>query len=465
MPENSGGGLNPVALAFMLCMGILLLALPRRYALIPLFAAACYMTMGQVVKIGGLNFSIIRILTLVGWLRLAVRREFRVFPLNGFDSMMLYWTIATVTTYTILWGTADAFVYKCGQAYDVIGLYILFRSLIRGIDEIAAAFRMFVFLIVPLALLMLVERATGRNLFAVFGGVPAVTLVREGVLRCQGPFPHSILAGTFAAALLPQFVSLWWQRGSGRLLAIIGVGCAAVITGASGSSGPVMTFACGMVGLAFWPWRLKMRAVRWGLVLVVILLQLAMKAPFWFLIAHLAVRSGSDAFYRAYLIDRTIVHFGEWWLIGTKYQVPWGTKLTDITNMYVRVAIDGGMLTLMLFLTLLKRSFAGVGRALRAQRHASLPQQHCIWALGASLFAHVVTFLAVWYWDQNIVNWYLLLAMIGTVSAPAYLAQKQKRSLSGQVQPVPAVSSDQSWSWPSSVHDRQQAAQRLLLLD
>src|SRR5207302_10470392 len=117
---------------------------------------------------------------------------------------------------------------------------------------------------------------------------------------------------------------------------------------------------------------------------------------------------------------------------------------TDITNMYVRVAIDGGMLTLMLFLTLLKRSFAGVGRALRAQRHASLPQQHCIWALGASLFAHVVTFLAVWYWDQNIVNWYLLLAMIAIVSGPAYGVRKQTQELSVEIEIKAAAKPEQA---------------------
>jgi hypothetical protein len=464
MPEYLGG-INQMAFGLMVCMGILLLVLPRRYAFVPLFAAACYMTMGQVIKVGELNFSIIRILTLVGWLRLSLRREFRVFPLNTVDRAMLYWTVATVTIYTILWGTTDAFIYKCGYVYDAIGLYVLFRSLIRSIDEITTAFRMFVLLIVPLAVLMLIEKATGRNLFAIFGGVPAFTLVRDGVLRCQGPFPHSILAGTFAAALLPQFVALWWQRGSGRLLSIVGVGCAAVITAASGSSGPVMTFACGMIGLAFWPCRLKMRAVRWGLVLLLVGLQIVMKAPFWFVIAHMAVRSGSDAFYRAFLIDRTIAHFGEWWLIGTKYQVPWATKLTDITNMYVRVAMDGGLVTLVLFLTLLRRSFCGVGRALRAKRHAFTSQQHCIWALGASLFAHVMTFLAVWYWDQNIVNWYLLLAMIGTLSAPAYLVHKKERPASSQGQLAPAFSVDQSSSFSDSIQGTQQNAQRLLLLD
>ena len=416
MPEYAGG-FNSAAMTFMLCMGVLMLVVPRRYAVLPLFAAASYMTMAQRIEIAGLNFTIIRILTLVGWVRIAIRGEFRAIRINSLDKAMFWWTASSIVIYTLLWQTGQSFVYRCGQAYDAIGLYIFFRALIRDVEDIKSVFRMFALLLVPLAGLMMLEKATGQNLFAVFGGVPRTTLVREGVLRCQGPFPHSILAGTFAAALLPQFVALWWQGGSGRLLSLLGVGSVVIITAASGSSGPVMTFLCGMVGLLFWWWRFEMRKVRWALIGALVVVQFVMKAPFWFIIAHLAVRQGSDAFYRAFLIDRTIAHFSEWWLIGSRYQVPWATKLTDITNMYVRIALDGGLITLILFFTVLRRAFAGVGRSIRAKVNERTIQQRCIWALGATLFAHVMTFLAVWYWDQNIVNWYLLLAMIGSISS------------------------------------------------
>lgn len=38
-----------------------------------------------------------------------------------------------------------------------------------------------------------------------------------------------------------------------------------------------------------------------------------------------------------------------------------------------------------------------------------------IWSLGVSLFIHAVSFLSVSYFDQMIVFWYLLLAMISAV--------------------------------------------------
>ena len=412
---GSAQGLNPTAALFLLMMALLLLVLPRRYSLVPMFAAACYMTVGQVVMVGSLNFSIIRILTVVGWIRLTIRGEWRLFPLHVIDRAVLYWTAASVVIYTILWGTSAAFIYKCGQAYDAVGLYFVFRSLIRSFDEITAAFRLFVWLLIPLAGFMIIEKITGRNVFGVFGGVPDFTVVREGVLRCQGPFPHSILAGTFAAALVPFFLALWWQK-NGQFHSIIGLICSTAITVTSGSSGPFMTFACGLLGMGMWRLRFRMRHVRWGIVIGLLCVQLVMKNPFWFVIAHLGVFSGSTSYYRAFLIDQTIRHFSEWWLIGTKYEQPWAPMLIDITNMYVRVAFDGGLVALILFFLLLKRSYAGVGRAIRMRRLELIRDQRCIWSLGAALFAHTMTFLAVWYWDQNVVNWYILLAMIAAVS-------------------------------------------------
>jgi hypothetical protein len=441
MPQEPG--LNSIALAFTIAAGLLLFALPRRYALVPLFGAACCMTMGQSINVAGLNFTILRILTLVGWIRIIARGEFKGLSINSLDRAVLWWSISSVTIYTILWGTSTAFIYKCGNIYDAIGLYVLFRSLVRNISEIVKAFKVLAILMIPLAAFMLLEKATGRNVFGVFGGVPTITLVRDGVLRCQGPFPHSILAGTFAAALVPFFLALWSIKGA-RAAAMLGLICSTIITLTSGSSGPVMTYGCAIVGFSLWKWRFRMRVVRWGIVLGLLVLQLMMKTPVWFVIAHLGVFSGSTAYYRAFLIDQTIRHFFEWWIIGTKYELPWAPLLTDITNWYVRNAFDGGLLTLILLFVILKRSFSGVGRAMRLKVHQTREAQRCIWALGSALFAHCMTFLAVWYWDQNIVNWYLLLAMTATVATPCYAPRRiadASRSLSpGFIKPAPAIS-------------------------
>jgi hypothetical protein len=81
--------INPIGLAFTLLMGILVLVLPRRYALLPVIILTCYMTMGMRVMVAGLNFTMLRILLLFGWARLILRGEFRSIKLNRIDRALL----------------------------------------------------------------------------------------------------------------------------------------------------------------------------------------------------------------------------------------------------------------------------------------------------------------------------------------------------------------------------------------
>ena len=401
--------LNPIAVAFTVVLAVAILVVPRRHAAVPVLVMASYMTGGQAVSILSLHFSMLRLLLLAGLIRVVLRREFRGLKFNTIDAAVALWMLSSVTVYTILWGSLDALVYKCGYIYDAAGLYFLFRCSIRSVPDVMRISKIASLILAPLALAMLAEKFTGRNVFFVFGGVPLLTDVRDGVLRCQGPFPHSILAGTFGAIWVPFFIGLIWQRQ--RALGLLGLLSATLITATAGSSGPLLSYVAGAGACAMWLLRHHMRKVRWGIVAGLGVLQLFMKTPVWFVIAHAGVFSGSSSYYRAFLIDRAIANIGEWWLIGTRYPHPWGPLLTDITDMYVRIAMDGGLITLILFFLILKRCFAQVGIGART-RELSRATRQTIWVLGATLFAHTVTFIGVWYWDFNIVNLYLILAMI-----------------------------------------------------
>jgi hypothetical protein len=406
--------INGIGISFMLMMGVLMLSLPRRHALFPVVAMICYMTMGQRLLIFGLNFTLIRLLMLFGFLRLVLHGEFQTSPLNRIDRVLVWWVVASIVTYTCLWKSQEAFVNRLGLAYDALGLYVLFRMLVRDLTDMQWVVRQFAWLVIPLALCMLFEKKTGYNPFSVLGGVSPETMVREGVLRCQGPFMHPILAGAFASALLPLFIGLW-QLQAHRVLACAASLSAILIIWAAASSGPLLALTAGAIGL--WLWRLRghMRAVRWLLSLTVLGLHFVMQAPVWFLIARAGVFGGSTGYHRAILIDRAIQHFPDWWLIGTYSTSDWGYYMFDVTNQYVLIAVQGGLLTLILFVAIIARCFGGVGRAVHDWADDHLKEKKFVWALGASLLVHCVNYVSVPYFDQNIVCWYLLLAMIATL--------------------------------------------------
>ena len=412
---------TPLGLTLLLSMGLLLLVVPRRYALLPVLVLACYMPIAQAVMVGGLHFYMLRILLIFGWLRLLIRGELRWRGLTAIDKAFLGWVLSGLILGSLLWGDMVGLVNRLGYAYDAIGVFFLFRALLRDQEDIIRAFKQLAILASPLAVFMVFEKFTGRNPFFVLGGVPEFDQVREGVVRSQAAFGHSILAGVFGATLVPYFVALWVLGGRSRWLAALGAVASMVITVSAGSSGPVMAYGAGALGLMMWRFRYRMRLVRWGIVAMLAGLQAAMKVPVWWAISHLSLFSGNTAFYRSNLIDKFIMNFADWWLVGTRSTQTWGFLVgqgpfqsADITNMFVRVGVDGGLLTLVLFLLVIVRCFRGVGVSFRAATTAgeSRSSQFTIWALGAALFTHIVAFFDVQYFDQNFVTWCLLLAMV-----------------------------------------------------
>jgi len=426
MPVEETSFLTPLGIGFIVAACLLILILPRKYALVPVVILTCYMTMGEDVLVGGLHFTMIRILVLVGWIRILIRGEIRGLQFNPIDKMFLAWVASDFVLNTILWHTGQAFVNRLGFAYNAIGMYFLFRFLVRDLSDVKRLFKMTAPFIVPLALIMVNEKLTDRNIFAAFGVVDPYTRIRDGVLRCQGPFAHPILAGSFGATLLPYFLCLWWQKGFGRILAMLGAAASFVICYTTGSSGPMFALMAGVLALIAWPFRKKLYLVRRGIVLGLIGLQAVMKAPVWFIFQRVSLFSGSTGDHRATLIDQAFHHFFEWALLGTQNTYIWGPdqNSTDITNTYLFQGIEGGLLTMILFIWVMVRCYRGIGLTVSNMEKESFSDKIAVWALGAALFSHTVNFFSIQYFDQNIVNWYLLLAMISTI-AGVHLLTKQ----------------------------------------
>ena len=408
---------------FTLAMGVLLIFLPRRYAVAPMVMATCFITIGQQVNILGAHFTIVRILVLLGWIRVILKGEIKSLRLNAIDYTLLFWVASSVVVPMIREPTTDVLNNRMGLAYNATGLFFLFRSVIRDMGDVERVIKIISVVIIPLALAMIIESMTGRNIFAVFGGVPEFTVVREGQLRCQGSFRSPILAGTFAATLLPLFISLWFSNRCKNRFAIFGFISASIITVTSSSSGPVSTYILGLIAFLFWRLRRNMREVRWIIAISLGLLHFViMKAPVWYLIAKISTIIGGTGWHRSYLIDQAIKYFNEWWLIGTSYTAHWmpyaqwnNPNMADITNQFISEGVGGGLITMLLFILLIVYCFRKIGVELPGIERHSKSSGLIVWGMGISLFSHVMSFLSVTYFDQIIVIWYLLLAMISSL--------------------------------------------------
>jgi hypothetical protein len=418
--------LNPLGLVMVLVCGLAMIVVSRRYAVWPMIVVVCFVASAQRVVILDLDFDLLRILVLCGWLRLFARHEFAGFTWKPIDYVLLTYASVNTITYTVLVGSSHAFINRLGFSFDAIGMYFLFRCLVRTWDDLNRIIMGFVLASVPAAAFFLIESRTGHNLFAVFGGVPEITTIRDGRLRCQGAFSHPIMAGCFWAGVLPLIAARWWSgRAAERRWVVVGGACALLVIYLCASSTPVMGVLFGVLGAALFVWRWRMRWVRWGIVLGLVALHLVMKAPVWHLISRVDIVGGSTGWHRYHLLDQAIKRFGEWWLLGTQTTAHWGAGLQDVTNHFILEGVRGGAATLGLFIAAIVLAFGGVGNMWR-RAGAHRERVALSWALGVALFVHCMNFLGVSYFGQIIMVWYLTLAIIGSLT-PTRAAVGQPR--------------------------------------
>ena len=441
--------MNLPVLIFMLLNAACILALPRKWAPLPLLVGACYMTLGQGVLIGPFNFTVIRILIGAGLLRLLLRGERLAGGMNKMDRLMMLWAVWAIVSVLFHNDMAHEHdpghevIFRLGLVYNTCGLYFLLRALCHTIEDVMGLCRMTALLLAPLAAEMVIEMISGSNLFAAFGGVPATSDVREGRFRAQGPFSHAILAGTVGAVSLPLFIGLWRLD---RRYAIIGTVAAVTMIVTCASSGPIMSFLAAIVSLWMWKRREKVALLRKLAIPFYILLDICMKAPAYYMLARMDIVGGSTGWHRAALIESSIAHFSEWWLGGTNFTrhwmptgVSWSPNHTDITNHYLNLGVIGGMPLMLIFIAILTKGFSFVGQILRGRPDLPVESQFMVWALGCSLFVHTMTFVSVAYFDQSFVLIYLTLGAIGSLYSAV-----------GTVEVVPGSAEDEFANFDSS---------------
>jgi hypothetical protein len=434
--------MTTLATLFLLISALALLTVPRRWAPLPLLAGACYMTLGQGIEIGPLHFPFIRLVMLVGFVRMLVRGERLPGGLNGLDWIMLAWAAAAMLSSAFV----QSFIGQAGTVYNTLGIYFLIRTFCQSLEDIIHVTVIMAFVLAPVALEMVNEQLTGRNLFAFLGGVPEVVVVRADKLRAQGPFSHGILAGTVGAACFPFMTGIWRLH---PLPARIGVCACLTMVLASSSSGPLMSVIFGIFALVLWRWRHLTRQMRIAAVVGYILLDLVMKAPAYYLIARIDLTGSSTGWHRAELIKQAIAHIDEWWFAGTLYTrhwmdygVSWSEDHCDITNQYIGYAVFGGLLLMLLFIAALWVAFRYVGDYLRRHPNGDPKKTWFVWSLGAALFAQAGSCVSVYYFDQSFVFLFLNLAVIGSLYSHVPLAstaEKVESSGSGSPEPTGTI--------------------------
>lgn len=404
----------------MLVAAAIILRSSRPAAVGCFLVSAAIIPLGQEIILAGLHFYFLRILISVVIVRIFLDKERPQFTFNKIDRVIACIIIVQTACGILRGAKAEVF----GNAFNSAGLYFGVRMLTSSSEDIKVHLKYMAIIAIIVGSVMMVERITHQNPFFILGGVPQFSEIREGKIRCQGPFRHPILAGCFGATLFPMLLGLWLAEPRHRKLLYCAVPASILIAFNATSSGAFLTLISALVGFALWPMRYRMNIFRWSVVVLLIILAINMKVPIWWIIAKISDIVGGGGWHRSYLIDVAIKHFSEWWLIGTSYTANWapgGEVLLidpnnmDITNHYIAQGVSGGILGLGLFLALITGCFRIIGQLIH-QRESAKISQKLSWTMGIALAGHCTAFISISYFDQMSVFWFWLLAVISSIS-------------------------------------------------
>ncbi|GAA5525537.1 hypothetical protein Maes01_02107 [Microbulbifer aestuariivivens] len=423
MPEYFAGALwadqtvaHPLGIAALIAALAFLFLVPRRYALLSLIFIAVALPGAQRIAVFSLDFTFIRIIILGTLLTAAVRGHTRGLRLGLADGLIGLAALWSLVAGGFLQGGFNGVVSALGDTINTLGAYLVGRIYIRSLADLHRLLLWLAAIAVPMLAFFIFEKLTGRNLFGLFGGVPEETMMRNDSLRAQGPFSHPLMAGVFWASLLPCLFALWMARVNSRLYLSVAILCMTLIVVMTASSTPLVAIALGVFAVAGFIVRRYLR-IMIGLAFVGLVgLHFTMEMPVWHLISRIDLSGGSTGWHRYNLIEQSINHFHEWWAFGTLHTGHWGWGLQDITNQYVLEGTTGGILQLLLFVALLACIFLQLSNTLRRTRNRA--SYWLLWGIGASLFVHCVSFLAVSYFGQTVPLFYLFLGGAASLTLP-----------------------------------------------
>lgn len=409
---------HPVAGLFVATMGALAFVPRPAAATLSMLAVCVFMPMDQRLVVGGLDFSMLRLIELVIVMRILIRGENRGLELDRVDRLVLFWVLSASFFYVVRVGPSG-FVTTLGYSFDALVSYFAMRMLVRTPGEAVSVWTQLAWLTIVLSLFMFYENVTRHNVFGMFSydGVD-VAPVRNGRVRAKGPFSHPILTGTFGAVAIPVFIGICLGQRGKRWLMVTACVSAMIIILACGSSGPLISLATAIFGWGLWRYRRHMKQFLWSGVGILVVLHFIRDKPVWHLILRVSTIIGGTGEQRYRLIDAFIRRFSEWALVGTDSTASWGWGLQDTTNHYVAQGVNGGLVTFILFILILRAAFVQLKHArvgFERFKGPRSPGALFAWGCSVSLAVHCVSFVSVSYFGQMLQLFLFFVASVPAV--------------------------------------------------
>ncbi len=407
---------TPSFLVLLFFLSIWVLVVRKEKIIVPLIIAMCFLPADISLKIGTLDFTAIRVIAFLGLLKIYFSGDHGRLEMNTIDKLfILYNVFGSIIYFISSYNKFGAFILKSGACVDSIILYIVLRNAIYTKDDIRLIIKTFSICVIILLPFAMFEFYSANNLFAILGR-SAISL-RNGEIRTATTFSHSILFGSFAAAIIPILYAEYKIKPS--IFKLLSISCCIFFVYASSSSGPIIVLMGVIFFLIFFKWKQYGSSFAWFMLATATFIHFIRNNPLWyFLYVGIKVKDSSTGWHRVLLMDAAVKEFWNWWLLGygdlgpqwhTKYWPYNHAKFTDVTNHYLLEGVRGGFFTMILFVFLCFKVIKTLGSFSISQNEVK--DQWLWWGFTVMMIAHCITFLSVAYFGQITMLLYLTIAV------------------------------------------------------
>ena len=422
-----------VTLTFALVLSVLVITLRPKHAFVAYVVGLLWYPAYLAVSIGTIDILVGRFVVTVLLMRCyfneGIRRKF---TWNRLDTLVTLSMVVYVGAYLITQVNpiAQTLEGRGGFVMDTWCAYLAARFIVTDRSKLISIIKCIGIAMVPLAILGVIESATGWQPFASmwrfspwFRGGRFVSEGRFGFARAVGPFSHAILFGGVFAMFLPLIYYFRREKGDWRSFAYIISGIVLLGALSSMSSGPWVMVIVVVFSLTMEKHKQLIKPLLIFLVFSCISIGILSNRPFYHVLASWANPLGGASWHRAKLIDLAIENFNEWWMVGYGDKDPgWGPQLgmgrSDITNEYILNGVRYGILGIIALCAVLAKAFRNLISTYRRLRHPEM--KSLCWAFGSLLFSVVVAWMSVSFFGQLSTLVYCSIGMIGSLCSPGF---------------------------------------------
>jgi hypothetical protein len=357
-------------------------------------------------EFGSLNFNAIRILALALIVRSTLYGEKSILPRSTKTIIALY-SISLLLASFFHDGVASGPAYICGLLLQTVGILYSFSIYMTDKNSMSRLFVNTLQAIIIITPVMVIEKVVGYNFLKDLFEVQFTTGVRNEEFRASGPFLHPILAGISVSAAIPFSWAVKDTHPFTFKISLISIGLCIY---ASNSSSPFIVSAFAICLLFLHKKPGLIRPILSCSIALYLLIEIMWAKPAFFQIARIDFTGGSSSWYRAELLYQFIRHFKEWYLFGIDYTKHWmmtGLRLsenhTDLTNHYVHLAVQGGLLPLLLLIILLFRTLykSPFALSIRASIKLKTSLDKGQWAALCTLTTFILAGFSASFYDQT----------------------------------------------------------------